>query len=112
MYDVDQVYSDKPYATVLGIQLKPENTDVKGGLVILGASASALAGKVSHNYLESLADSITGIAQDAGLDSVQLENINSKKDLDKLINSITDSVRTHPLHKTLIKEVKRFWAAK
>ncbi|KVU44448.1 hypothetical protein WK66_17335 [Burkholderia ubonensis] len=50
MYDYDQVYSDKPYQTVLGLQSRGA---MEGrGLLVVGASVAQLARQVSHTYLD------------------------------------------------------------
>ncbi|VWD54692.1 hypothetical protein BLA18110_07966 [Burkholderia lata] len=49
VYDYDQVYSDKPYQTVLGLQSRGASDGQ--GLLIVGASVAQLARQVPHTYL-------------------------------------------------------------
>ncbi|MEO9382660.1 restriction endonuclease [Chromobacterium phragmitis] len=58
VYDYDQVYSDQPFRTVLGLQSRGANSD--GGLVVVGAAVAQLAGRVQHTYLDHAAERILG----------------------------------------------------
>ncbi|PTU64074.1 restriction endonuclease [Chromobacterium sp. Panama] len=58
VYDYNQVYSDQPFRTVLGLQSRGANSD--GGLVVVGAAVAQLAGKVQHTYLDHAAERILG----------------------------------------------------
>ncbi|KVU34461.1 hypothetical protein WK65_28070 [Burkholderia ubonensis] len=50
VYDYDQVYSDKPYQTVLALQSR--GAAGGQGILVVGASVSQLARQVSHTYLD------------------------------------------------------------
>ncbi len=63
IYDINQVYSDKPYETVLGLQT-PGNTKAVG-LEIIGAAAFSLGGKVKHNYVKRKAENLKNYIRDS-----------------------------------------------
>jgi hypothetical protein len=56
IYDYDQIYSDQPYKTVLGLQTR--GSDSSNGLLIVGAAVAQLAGNVQHSYLDHAAERI------------------------------------------------------
>ncbi|WP_275657185.1 MULTISPECIES: restriction endonuclease [unclassified Pseudomonas] len=56
VYDYDQVYSDQPYKTVIGLQSRGSNSD--NGLIIVGAAVAQLAGNVQHSYKDHALDRI------------------------------------------------------
>ncbi|MDK2125771.1 restriction endonuclease [Parachitinimonas caeni] len=64
-YDMDQVYSDKPYETVLGLQT--EGSGNGNGLLVVGASVNSLAPRVAHNYLDKATTRIHETTHSLGL---------------------------------------------
>ncbi|MFJ2713805.1 restriction endonuclease [Pseudomonas sp. NPDC087346] len=56
VYDYDQVYSDQPYKTVIGLQNRGSNSD--NGLIIVGAAVAQLAANVQHSYMDHAVDRI------------------------------------------------------
>lgn len=56
VYDYDQVYSDQPFKTVIGLQSRGSNSD--NGLIIVGAAVAQLAGNVQHSYKDHALDRI------------------------------------------------------
>lgn len=56
IYDYDQIYSDQPFKTVLGLQSRGSDSD--NGLVIVGAAVAQLAAGVQHSYLDHAAERI------------------------------------------------------
>ncbi|MDY7531642.1 restriction endonuclease [Pseudomonas sp. Bout1] len=56
VYDYDQVYSDQPYKTVVGLQSR--GSDSSQGLVVVGAAVAQLAANVQHSYLDHAAERI------------------------------------------------------
>lgn len=70
VYDNDQVYSDQPYKTVLGIQSKGEQDDQ--GLLIVGATVESLGRSVEHNYLDQIGLNIQELALKADLEPIDL----------------------------------------
>ncbi|WP_163835314.1 hypothetical protein [Spartinivicinus ruber] len=74
IYDIDQVYSDKPYETVLGIHMKNAQSDT--GIVILGASVAQMAGRIQHTYLQQVEARIHGLTEKLGLPDVNIVRLN------------------------------------
>lgn len=56
VYDYDQVYSDQPFKTVIGLQSRGSNSD--NGLIIVGAAVAQLATNVQHSYKDHAVDRI------------------------------------------------------
>jgi hypothetical protein len=56
VYDYDQVYSDQPFKTILGLQSRGTNSS--SGLIIIGAAVAQLASNVSHSYLDHAAERV------------------------------------------------------
>ncbi|WP_350616395.1 restriction endonuclease [Pseudomonas sp. HY7a-MNA-CIBAN-0227] len=56
VYDYDQVYSDQPFKTVVGLQSRGSNSS--NGLIIVGAAVAQLAENVQHSYLDHAAERI------------------------------------------------------
>lgn len=94
IYDINQIYSDRPYETVLGLQTP--GTTKTAGLEIIGAAAFELSGKVNHNYIEkanksldeALAESAAAVGALSGEEESVLKSLHQKiaearADLDK-----------------------------
>ncbi|NRD71860.1 restriction endonuclease [Shewanella sp. VB17] len=73
IYDIDQIYSDKPYNTVLGIQTKDAGSD--NGLIIVGASVAQMAGSVKHTYLSQVSERINGLTEQLNLKPVDVSRL-------------------------------------
>ncbi len=88
-YDMDQVYSDKPYETVLGLQSKDAGNGK--GLLVVGASVASLAPRVAHNYLDKATTRIhetthsLGLAQADTLDAA----VQSKASREEITQKLT-----------------------
>ncbi|QDO84203.1 restriction endonuclease [Shewanella psychropiezotolerans] len=73
IYDIDQIYSDKPYNTVLGIQSKKAESE--NGVIIVGASVAQMAGNVQHTYLEQVRERINGLTDQLDLSPVDVSKL-------------------------------------
>jgi hypothetical protein len=67
-YDINQNFSDKPFETVLGFQVKNQGPAGQAfpadtGLEVIGAAASTIANKVKHNFLEKSLDDLGSTAK-------------------------------------------------
>ncbi|MCX4025778.1 restriction endonuclease [Endozoicomonas sp. SM1973] len=97
IYDIDQVYSDKPYETVLGIRMKNAQSDT--GIVILGASVAQMAGGIQHTYLQQVEERIQGLT-----DKLDLPKIN----INRLKEYLTDEIKK--IEMTGTEKMKNFSA--
>lgn len=65
LYDINQVASDKPFATVLGLEVRGKDRD--HGLTVIGAAATTLAldrsHAIPHTYLENAKQAILAAAE-------------------------------------------------
>lgn len=104
-YDINQAFSDKPYETVLGFQVK--NDPGKGyaadtGLEVIGAAASTIATKIPHNYLDkSLADLESAAQKDLGGEQaaklLQAVKSGDQKAAKDLVKQVVDAHSKNPL---------------
>lgn len=64
-YDINQAFSDKPYETVLGFQIKAAGQPFPAdtGLEVIGAAASTIASTVKHNYVDKSLANLKDAAQ-------------------------------------------------
>ena len=74
IYDIDQIYSDKPYNTVLGIRSKSDSGE-NNNVVILGASVAQMAGGVQHTYLSQVEDRLNEMTQKLGLPDINVSRL-------------------------------------
>lgn len=67
-YDINQNFSDKPFETVLGFQVKNQSASGQSypadtGLEVIGAAASTIANRVKHNFLEKSLEDLASTAK-------------------------------------------------
>jgi hypothetical protein len=100
LYDLNQVASDKPYATVLGLEVPGKDRD--HGLTIIGAAATTLAydrgHPISHTYLENAKQEILAAAKgiEPGIVGDFQKAFNEKNPtptLRKLTQTLTDAMK-------------------
>ncbi|WP_018692576.1 hypothetical protein [Algicola sagamiensis] len=88
IYDTDQIYSDKPYETVLGIRSKSSSPDQ--GVVVIGASVAQLSGSVQHNYLAQVEERIDALTERLSLPKVDVSKL--KGGSSELLQTLDNSV--------------------
>ncbi|WP_410018660.1 MULTISPECIES: restriction endonuclease [unclassified Pseudomonas] len=115
VYDYDQVYSDQPFKTVLGLQSRGSNSD--GGLIIVGAAVASLAANVQHSYLDHAAERvIQQLEKLPGQPGEQLARMllqdASAEDINKHMQSWTVDNAQVPVKQVLQHQVNDFLAAR
>ena len=115
VYDYDQVYSDQPFKTVLGLQTRGSNSD--SGLLIVGAAVAQLAATVQHSYLDHAADRIfqqleklPGAAGEA-LSRLIVEDA-STQDIQAHIQTWAADTPSTPRMQTLLNSIADYLAAR
>jgi hypothetical protein len=95
LYDINQVASDKPFATVLGLQVPGKDGD--HGLTIFGAAATTLAydrsHPISHTYLDNAKQEILAAAKGIEPGSVaDFQKAFNEKDPQSTLRALTQKL--------------------
>ncbi|MDB5839765.1 MAG: hypothetical protein JWQ23_1717, partial [Herminiimonas sp.] len=88
VYDDNQVISNRPYETVLGLEIPPRGEGA--GMMIIGGAATALSGRVAHNYLERAQANIDSAAKMRDLAKADVEAAQSDVDTSRKILARND----------------------